>query len=189
MIGMLPRLFVVFLPVLLLASPAAVFAHRLDEYLQAMIVSFEADRVQFLINLTPGVAVANQVLERIDSNHDGVISTNEAAHYMRELNRDLDVRLDGRKLALQLTRAFWPQEDELRTGFEFIQVEQSVKLKSIAAGPHRLTIQNRHLPSLSVYLINAAMPKSAQIEITRQNRNENQSIAEIDFFFHASQSP
>jgi len=108
---------------------------------------------------------------------------------MRELNRDLDVRLDGKKLALQLTRAFWPQEDELRTGFQFIQVAHSAKMKSLAAGPHRLTIQNRHLPSLSVYLLNAAVPKSAQIEITRQSRNENQSIAEIDFFFHASHSP
>jgi hypothetical protein len=34
---------------------------------------------------------------------------------------------------------------------------------------------------ISVYLINAAQPKFATVQITRQSRNQNQSIGEIEF--------
>ena len=49
------------------------------------------------------------------------------------------------------------------------------------AGAHRLTLENRHLPALSVYLFNAAQPQSSSIQITRQKRNEIQSAGEIEF--------
>ena len=54
----------------------------------------------------------------------------------------------------------------------------------LAAGPHRLTLENRHLTTMSVYLINAAQPRFATVQITRQKRNENQSAGEIEFTFH-----
>jgi hypothetical protein len=37
---------------------------------------------------------------------------------------------------------------------------------------------------MSVYLINAAQPRFATVEITRQKRNANQSAGEIEFTFH-----
>ena len=37
---------------------------------------------------------------------------------------------------------------------------------------------------MSVYLINAAQPKFATVQITRQKRNQNQSAGEIEFTFH-----
>ena len=53
----------------------------------------------------------------------------------------------------------------------------------LAAGPHRLTLENRHLTTISVYLINAAQPRFTTVQITRQKRNENQSAGEIEFTF------
>jgi hypothetical protein len=50
----------------------------------------------------------------------------------------------------------------------------------LAAGPHRLTLENRHLTTISVYLINAAQPRFATVQITRQKRNENQSAGEVE---------
>src|SRR5262249_53406279 len=73
----------------LLAPPPTLFAHRLDEYLQATLVSIEPNAIRLQINLTPGVAVAEPVLARIDLDRDGVISTNEAAAYAEMLKRDL----------------------------------------------------------------------------------------------------
>jgi hypothetical protein len=75
------------LPWLLLApvaSPSA--AHRLDEYLQAMLVVIEPSSIQLQINLTPGVEVADQVLARIDRDDDRVISKDEAGAYAELLN-------------------------------------------------------------------------------------------------------
>ena len=73
------------LPLLLalLAFPSAVFAHRDDQYLQATLVAIEPSGVRLQINLTPGVAVAEQVLAQIDRDRDGVISKNEAAAYAK----------------------------------------------------------------------------------------------------------
>lgn len=166
-----------------LALPCPVFAHRLDEYLQATIVVIEPERVRLQINLTPGVAVAEQVLTLIDRNRDGVISTKEAAAYAELLKRDLTVRSDQCKMELELSASYFPAPPELRSGWGFIQVEFSATPGRLAAGAHRLTIENRHLPSVSVYLINAAQPGSGSVQITKQIRNENQSTAEIDFTF------
>jgi hypothetical protein len=180
--------FLLFSPVPILlfaffALPCPVFGHRLDEYLQATIVAIEPERVRLQINLTPGVAVAEQVLARIDRDHDDTTSTNEASAYAELLKRDLNVQLDARKIELKLSSSYFPAPPELRSGWGFIQVEFSATPDRLAAGPHKLTLENRHLPSVSVYLINAAHPESGSVQITKQIRNENQSTGEIDFTF------
>ena len=78
------------LPLLLalVALPSAVFAHRDDQYLQATLVAIEAGGVRLQINLTPGVAVAEQVLAEIDRDRDGAISKHEAAVYAELLKGD-----------------------------------------------------------------------------------------------------
>lgn len=173
------------LPLLaLLALPAAVFAHRDDQYLQATLVVIEPSGVRLQINFTPGVAVAEQVIGEIDRDHDGAISKNEAAVYAALLKRDLSVRMDGRSLELKLAASEFVPPAELRTGSGTIQMEFSAISGPLAAGSHRLTLENRHLSAMSVYLINAAQPRAATVQITRQKRNQNQSTGEIEFTFH-----
>ncbi len=174
------------LPLLLalLAFPSAVFAHRDDQYLQATLVAIEPSGVRLQINLTPGVAVAEQVLAQIDRDRDGAISKHEAADYAKFLKRDLTLRIDGRKLELKLTGSEFVPPAELRTGAGTIRMEFSASSGSFAAGAHRLALENRHLTAISVYLINAAQPRFATVQITRQKRNTNQSEGDIDFTFH-----
>ncbi len=165
----------------LLAAPHAAFAHQLDEYLQATLVSIEAETVRLHLSLTPGVAIASQVLSNIDLDHDDVISATEAAAYTASLKRDLTVRLDGRVIALKLHASQFPAPAELRTGWEIIVVEFRGKLGPLAAGTHRLTLENRHWPAISGYLVNAALPGTNTIRILAQKRNQNQSSADIQF--------
>src|SRR5262249_6468614 len=94
---------------------------------------------------------------------------------------DLVVRLDGRKVALKLTTSNFPAPTELRTGWGIIQVEFSASIDRLGTGTHRLTLKNRHLPDLSVYLFNAAQPGSGSVQITGQKRSTNQSTGEIEF--------
>src|SRR4051812_13382803 len=142
------------------AFPSIVSAHRLDEYLQATLVAIEPEDVRLQINLTPGVAVAEQVLALIDRDHNGVISTNEAAAYAQLLKGDLTVRLDKRRVGLKLTASKFPAPAELRTGSGIIQLEFSVTPTALATGPHSFMLENRHLARMSVYLFNAAKPRS-----------------------------
>jgi hypothetical protein len=167
----------------MLALPSIVFAHRLDEYLQATIVVIEPDNIRLQINLTPGIAVAEQVLASIDHDRDGIVSTNEAAAYCELVKRDLFVQLDQRNLKLKSTSSYFPGIAEVRTGWGFIQMEFSATPGKLTAGPHSLTIENRHLPGVSVYLINAAQPASGSVQIIKQTRSENQSFGEIEFTF------
>jgi len=168
----------------LLVISTAVFAHRLDEYLQATLVSIEPTGVRFQINLTPGIDVSGKVLIQIDRDNDGKISNEESAAYAELLKRDLTARLDGKELKLKLTASTFPNPAELRNGLGIIQIEFSGIFSSLAAGAHKLAFDNRHLPALSVYLINAAQPKSRAIRIISQKRTDNQSAGEIEFTFH-----
>ena len=167
--------------VALLLLPSTASAHRLDEYLQSTLVAVEPDRVRLMIHLTPGVDVAGQVLALVDRDHDGTISASEAVVYGELVHRDLVVRLDQRTVELQRTAWTFPAPSELRIGSGIIKLEFSSAPDPLAPGAHRLTIQNRHLPAVGVYLLNAARPKVDSIEITQQHRNDNQSEGEIGF--------
>jgi hypothetical protein len=167
-------------------TPSSACAHRDDEYLQATLVIIEPGEVRLRINLTPGIAVAEQVITRIDRDRDGAISEREAAAYAESLKRDLTLRLDRRKLELQITASEFVTPEELRSGSGLIQMEFSASFGPLAAGPHNLTLANRHMAKTSVYLINAAKPKLGTVQITSQKRNHNQSAGEIGFLFHPS---
>jgi hypothetical protein len=170
----------------LFTCPFTLLAHQLDEYLQATLVVIEPDRVRLQINLTPGVAVAEQVLALVDRDRDGVISTNDAASYCELVKRDLIVRLDERVMKLKCTASYFPGPSELRTGWGFIQMEFSAAPGSLAVGDHTLAIENRHFANISVYLVNAAQPAPSSVQIKDQTRNDNQSTAEIRFTLPAA---
>jgi hypothetical protein len=165
----------------LFALPSTTLAHRLDEYLQATLVTIEPGEIRLQINLTPGVAVAERVLRLIDRDRDGVISTNEAAAYANLLKRDLILWLDRRKLEPKLTSSDFPAPTELRTGEGIMKIEYSATIHPLPAGAHRLVLKNRHLPALSVYLFNAAQPGSGSVHVIGQKRNDSQSTGEIEF--------
>jgi hypothetical protein len=167
----------------LLALPSAVVAHQLDEYLQSTLVAIDPAAIRLQIILTPGVSVAEQVLALMDRDADGVISTDESAAYADLLKRDLSLQLDTQDLPLKLTASDIPTPAELRTGAGIMQMEFTATPGTLAAGTHTLALQNRHFPSVSVYLFNAAKPKFATLQINQQTRNKNQSTGEIEFTF------
>jgi hypothetical protein len=167
-----------------LAWPSPVHAHQLDEFLQATLVAITPEEIRLQINLTPGVAVAEQVIGLIDRNRDGIISTNESAAYAELVKRDLAVRLDGRKVELKIASVYIPGPEELRTGWGFVQVVYVATPGRLAAGPHKFTLENRHRPAASAYLFNAAQTGNASVRILAQKRNENQSTGEINFDYH-----
>jgi len=184
----LPLIFVALAAVSLAVISPAADGHVLDEYLQATLVAIEPGDIRLKINLTPGVEIADKVLNQIDLNGDGAIASDESAAYVEMLKRDLTVRLDGRETQLKLTASNFPELAELRTGHGIIQIEFSVAACSFSGGNHRLTFENRHFDSLGVYLFNAGRSQSASIRIVTQNRNRNQSKGEIEFSYAAPKS-
>src|SRR5947209_15629002 len=90
------------------------FAHRLDEYLQATMISVEKHRVQAFMRLVPGVAVLPAVLASIDTNADGVISETECRAYAERVLHDLSLSVDGNRLSPRLGSVTFPSLAEMK---------------------------------------------------------------------------
>ena len=164
----------------LLAGRAA-WAHRIDEYLQATILSLDANRVNTSMRLIPGVLVAPSVIALIDSNHDGVFSENETKAYAERVLGDLSVTVDGKATAVQLDTWNVPEASHLRDGLGEIQIQYHVELPSSSGASRSLVLANHHLNAGSVYLVNVEVPQDPRLRVVDQKRNQRQSIYELDY--------
>jgi hypothetical protein len=166
--------------VILLSLGASAFAHRLNEYLQATLISVEKDHVDASMRLIPGVEVSSAVISSIDSNGDGVISEAEQRAYAERVLGDLSLTVDGNRLRPRLDSVDFPPVQQMREGVGEIQIEFSANLPR--GGPNRrLILENHHQSQISAYLVNCLVPSDRNIEIVGQNRNEQQSFYQLDY--------
>jgi hypothetical protein len=166
--------------ILLLCSIPA-WAHRIDEYLQATILSLELDQVHASMRLIPGVMVAPSVIAMIDTNHDGVFSEDEKRAYADRVLRDLSLSIDEQAMKLRLDSWNIPDASLLRDGLGEIHLEYHVDLSPSAAATRTLVLANRHLNGSSVYLVNVEVPQDPTLRIADQKRNQRQSVYELDY--------
>ena len=161
-------------------------AHRLEEYLQATRILVSTNRVELFIELTPGVAVAGQVVAVMDTDDDGVISNEEGAAYARRMLEDISVELDGKSLAVTEMGTFIPAVSDMKTGSGVIRIRAAGSIAPLKDGKHMIALTNAHLTSISVYVVNALVPKDPAIKITRQVRDETQMDYRLEFVSDAS---
>jgi hypothetical protein len=166
--------------VFVLAAGVALEAHALDEYLQATRVDIAPKGVALFVDLTPGVAVAQAIIGRLDSDGDGAFSPTEAETYGRALLSDLELSLDGSRLPLSLMRVEVPTAGEMREGQGTIRIK-TWSDASLLPGSHRLVVRNAHMTVISVYLANALIPESPETRIVKQTRDTRQQLFELDF--------
>jgi hypothetical protein len=165
---------------ILLSIGKSATAHRLDEYLQATLISVEKNRIQIEVRLTPGVALFPMVLAMIDTNADGLISESEQMVYAERVVRDLSVTLDGDRLRPRLLSSKFPEAAEMKEGRGEIQLEFGADLPR--NGPNRrLIFENHHQSRIAAYLVNCLVPRDPDIRLTAQNRNQSQSLYELDY--------
>ena len=156
-------------------------AHRLDEYLQAMRVGIDIDRVNLEIDLTPGVSIARRVTGWIDTNADGQLSQAEAMSYGQQVLSALALSVDQHAVPLSLVDVQGPSVDDMVRGLGTIRLRASAATSSGRNGRHQLTVINSHHPEASVYLANALVPADASIHIASQERDREQHELTIDY--------
>lgn len=155
-------------------------AHRLDEYLQATILTVEKDHVAASMRLIPGVSVASQVIASIDRNGDGVLSAEEQQAYAAWVLGGLALTADGVRLRPKLISADFPSVELMREGLGEIHLEFTADLPP--GGPDRkLVLENRSGIGKTVYLVNCLVPQDRDIRVVRQVRNADQSVYELDY--------
>jgi hypothetical protein len=159
-------------------------AHRIDEYLQATILSLENDRIQASMRLIPGILVAPSVIAGIDSNGDGDFSESEERAYAQRVLRDLSIATDGICVQPELVSWNFPEPARMREGLGEIHIEYTIKYAAeppLGGRNRSLILTNHHLNRTSVYLVNALVPQDRGIQILAQKRNEQQSLYELDY--------
>jgi hypothetical protein len=155
-------------------------AHRLDEYLQATLISIDKDEIRAEIRLTPGIAVFPSVLGTIDTDSDGVISQREGRAYADRVLHDLSLTIDGRGLPLRLVSTKFPEIQDMKEGLGEIHIEFTASLPD-AGRRRKLIFENRHQSAIAAYLVNCLIPRDPDIRIVAQNRNYQQSFYQLDY--------
>jgi hypothetical protein len=158
---------------MIMLSAALSFAHRLDEYLQATLLSVEKDRIKGQIRLTPGVAVFPIVFAEIDTDAKRVI-------YANRVLRDLSFAVDGDPLRLRLVSAKFAKAEEMKEGLGEIDIEFEADVP-MNGGNRKLTFENRHQRQIGVYLVNCLVSRDPDIRLGPQRRNDSQSFYQLDY--------
>jgi hypothetical protein len=161
-----------------LCAPAA--AHRLDEYLQSTTIRVTADAVSLHVRLVPGVEVAQDVWNSIDTDRSGTLSAAEQQAYARAVLADLALTIDGRDSGPAIVNWSFPSQADIRKGVGQISLGMHAQAPA-ADGPHHLRLVSRHRPAMSVYLVNTLLPADGTIRITGQQRNADQTRYDLDF--------
>ena len=168
--------------VLSVARPAS--AHRLDEYLQATLIGVARSGIDVEMQLTPGVAILPGLVPAIDQDRDGQISQAEERAYAARVVQEVELKVDGVPAPLSLIESKFPTLDAMREGLGTI----AIKMHTPRIG-HELRFENRHLPQVSVYLVNCLRSPSDGLVVGRQVRDEAQRSIEFEYSFGGSKAP
>ena len=136
------------------------------------------------IQLTPGVQMLPVLMAVIDQDRDGRISPEEERAYVGRVAREVELRVDGVPAPLSLIESTFPTIEAMREGLGTIRM----KLRTARSG-HELRFENRHLPQVSVYLVNCLAAPSDGPVVRRQERDEAQRSIEFEYSFGAGAVP
>ena len=153
----------------------------LDQYLQVAQIGLTPDGAHIELRLIPGVQVADRVFALIDVDGDGQISPGEEQAYVRRVLQDITLEVDGRRAPLALTGVQFPSRQAMNEGVGAIRLDLASEAALSAAGEHRVSFRNDHLPELGVYMANALVPTTDAIKITGQQRDALQHGLRVDF--------
>lgn len=167
--------------VLLAALAAPAFAHRLNEYLQATLLTIGKDQVAVSMRLIPGVDISSTVVNGVDTDRDGIISEAEGRAYARLVLADVSLRIDGIPLEPELTSVTFPAIDDIKEGTGEIHIEFTAALTPGRSSSRTLVFENHHQSPISAYLVNTLMRRDRDIRVISQHRTENQSSYELEY--------
>lgn len=170
---------------LLLSFAGPVFAHEVDEYVQATTIAVEKDHVRVGMRLTPGTAVFGVVRAAIDADGDGTFSDAERRTYAARVLGDLSLAVDGEPLPLRLVSWRFADLEQMQEGRGDILLELLADVPP--GGPNRrLTFVNHHQRAIAAYLVNALVPRDPDITVGAQSRSYEQSSYRLEYVQRAA---
>jgi hypothetical protein len=167
--------------IIAIAASTDLSAHRKDEFLQAARLAVAPGRIELQLDLTPGIAIADDIIADIDDNRDGKLSVNERQAYVGRVLSAIDVEIDGHAVSVASIASSFPDLETFRRGEGTIQLRLDATLPQLSAGAHHLSYRNSYRHDVGAYLANALVPDSDQVAITAQRRDADQRDLTIDY--------
>jgi hypothetical protein len=98
----------------------------------------------------------------------------------------LTLEVDGTRVRAGILGSSFPDSEAIKRGEGTIRMQRAGTLPRLPAGSHHLLFRNRHNPDRSVYLANALVPRTADVEVTAQRRDADQTELAIDYLLRAA---
>src|SRR5512135_619729 len=132
--------------------PSHASAHPADMYAQDETITLTTAGMQLDWRILPGPFLADAAWAAADTNHDGLISDDEARAWVSPFLSGLTITLDSQPISfLRAGAVHWPATiDVLRTGEDAITIELSAEWPVALTGRHVLEIHNAYLESNSL---------------------------------------
>ena len=156
-------------------------AHRLDEYLQAARLDIYPERVEIVLHLTPGIAVARGVTPALDRDLDGSIADGEARAFAEDVLRAIAVDVDGVPLRIALVDSASPGIDTLLRGDAAVRIRAAAPIPTVGEGLHHLRFRNQYSGDAGVYLANVLVPATDRVVVAAQHRDVDQRDLVVDY--------
>ncbi len=164
-----------------LSSAGRPSAHRLDEYLQAARLDIYPERVEIVLDLTPGGAVASQVVTALDRDQNGSIADSEARVFAEDVLRVIAVDVDEVPLRVALVESTSAAIEALLRGDGAVRIRAAAPVPPLAEGLHHLRFRNQYRGDAGVYLANALVPATDRVVVAAQHRDVDQRDLVVDY--------
>ena len=164
-----------------LTPTRAALAHPLDVYLQATYITVAPTQIVVELDLSPGVLVAPQVLPQLDTDGNQQLTDAEGQTYVDAMLRNVVLQVDGKPLALTVTKIDMPPYLTIQAGYGTIRVFTTATLAAGMTGTHQIDYKNNYAPTGSAYQVNAFVDKGVAITLGKQNRDSIQQSMTMDY--------
>ncbi len=168
-------------------TPSRASAHPADMYAQDETVILTTSGMELDWRILPGPFLADAVWAAADTNHDGLISDDEARGWVSPFLSGLTITLDSQPISSpRISAVHWPAAvDALRTGEDAITMALSADWPASLTGRHALEIHNAYLESNSLNWFSLAGLRG----VTFGRPAQNNGRLTFDLFFLASAPP
>lgn len=132
------------LALVLALAPSLAHAHP-SHYGQLARVTIGVEVIAVELDLSPGLAVSDDISRLLDGDGDGVVAADECSAYARRVAAELSLEIDGVALPLEPVKSRCPGVEALSTGEAGLKLWFEAR-PTATAGSRRVSLQNRHRP-------------------------------------------
>lgn len=120
------------------------YAHPHDDVVQQALLSIGMDKVILSVRIVPSHDEGAAIYAHIDTNKDGVVSTNESNAFAMAVFSKMKLSIDGKPSALKVKSTDVPNYGYVAAGLGVIEIKGNAKIAMAADKKHKLIFETHY---------------------------------------------